>query len=462
VYSSGSDFADLVRAIRLLNANEDDVSRRAIAEVLGIDFSWHQTKEPVGTPHEGGEDSTAGTAAERRPEGLPHTNQIPAAIRVLEESQPSVFMSYVRSEAALLAAQLSGALGAIGINTFIDSSSDSPGVNFMETLARRLRDKSSVLILIESASVYTSRWILAEVDAAKGQQLGIIALQMPDRGEPRPPFIDSEPSLKLAESDFLATPSIASGAEDSVRQWGALTEAALSRVVAWIKSAHDRSVAVRSNQPAWLSSATPLPRSAGKSRVIPAKPSLLRPVWTRALLVGAVATICESGEIDQEKLVNELSTGEAIDSLPLIRVATLARGVHCWIDEGEAMQPFIQDQKQLLAALFNVAGASRVTVKSFRGVPNRDGSFVTGAPHLVLSDLGAIDVPEEYSPERATPAEWIGFGQWISSDLQSRVIALSPLPIQSYVSDLRRAITVLCWDRGTSLQTVRRAMAGAA
>ena len=68
--------------------------------------------------------------------------------------------------------------------------------------------------------------------------------------------------------------------------------------------------------PAWLSSTTPLPRRTVEFRSIPPKPSLLTPVWTRALLVGALATVWESGEVDQDALVAQLRRPDPSSGCP--------------------------------------------------------------------------------------------------------------------------------------------------
>ena len=211
--------------------------------------------------------------------------------------------------------------------------------------------------------------------------------------------------------------------------------------------------------PDWLERAAVLRPASNQRRRIPAKPSLLWPIWTRALIVTLLATIGESGEIDIPALIRRLSSGESIDSLPLVRLATLARGVHCWVDDGPAMEPFNQDQNQLITELANVAGLSRVTLRKFRGVPERDVSFVRGAPHLLLSDLGRIPIPEEVGPMLVTENEFLHFAHWVRQDLEAPVVALTPLPVCRYSDELRAAVTLLCWDRQTSVQSARRAVA---
>ena len=214
------------------------------------------------------------------------------------------------------------------------------------------------------------------------------------------------------------------------------------------------------NAPAWLQSATVLPKPALTIGTLPPKPSLLTPFWTRGLFVNALATACESGEIDLPKLVAMISSGKAPVALPVVRIPTLARGVQCWIDDGPAMEPYIQDQHQVLSILRQVAGISRVDMRKFRGLPERSGRFVRGAAHLVLSDLGSIQLPETYPAEWVTTEDWVDFATWVRDELEARVIVLTPIPVRNYALPIRNAATLLYWDRKTNVQSVRRAVAG--
>jgi hypothetical protein len=212
--------------------------------------------------------------------------------------------------------------------------------------------------------------------------------------------------------------------------------------------------------PAWLENAPLLPQPTSTIGTIPPKQSLLTPVWKRGVLISVLATLCETQDIDLPRLIATISAHEVLNHLPLVRIPTLTRGVHCWIDQGPAMEPFIQDQRQLLSDLQKVAGHWRVSEKRFRGLPERSGNFVKGAPHLVLSDLGAMPLPDDYLAEPVTPASWMEFARWVHDRLDGRMVVLTPVPPRKYDVRLRKAATLLYWDRRTNVQTTRKALAG--
>lgn len=212
--------------------------------------------------------------------------------------------------------------------------------------------------------------------------------------------------------------------------------------------------------PAWLEGAAVLPQPASTFRSLPPKPSLLNPGWTRGVLISVFATMFETQEIDLPRLIAGISSREDFDELPLVCIPTLARGVHCWIDDGPAMEPFLQDQRQLLFELRRVAGVSRVSESRFRAFPERRGNFLKGVPHLILSDLGAMQLPDDYLPDAVAGEAWIEFAGWVRDRLDSRMVVLTPLPVKKYAPLLRKAATVLYWDRRTNVQTTRQALAG--
>jgi hypothetical protein len=205
-------------------------------------------------------------------------------------------------------------------------------------------------------------------------------------------------------------------------------------------------------RPDWLDATLPLPMEKRKRR-IPVKPSLFDPRWIRGILTAALATWTESNEIDLERLVSCTAAGNRWTEIPFLRVLTLSRGAYCWVDKGPAMEPFYQDQAQVLLALKHVVGESRLWVVETEQTPRLD-DFVPGAPHLMLSDLGLTEVPDE--APRSTPRLWAAFAARIAEEFGSPSIALVPRPAEAYADSVHAAIRVISWDRPTSVQTVRR------
>jgi hypothetical protein len=209
-----------------------------------------------------------------------------------------------------------------------------------------------------------------------------------------------------------------------------------------------------SERPVWVRSASVL--FTRSPRRVPPKPSLLEPHWTRAILTTALSTPGEAGDIDVDRLVDDVASGRPVRALPLLRAATLARGVYCWIDRSPSLQPFVEDQIQIAAQLRHVVGPSRLTVRTTNGVPPRSAEAMAGVPHLVLSDLGAVSVAGEPPPD--SPDAWADWAEWVGAELGGTVVALVPARVSGYPDRLRRVVRLLPWDRATSVQTVRRAL----
>jgi TIR domain len=161
-----------------------------------------------------------------------------------------IFISYRRLETQPLAEQLFDALTHEGFDVFLDRFSIHPGLNFQQRLTQELADKS-MLLLLESAWVHTSEWTNHEIQFAKRYQLGLLALQMPDRAEPLD-SVDVDLRLpKLTPQDFkdpkpgeTVNPEFATKGKEPPRYalWGPLVDDKLKEVVARAKTVHDQAV----------------------------------------------------------------------------------------------------------------------------------------------------------------------------------------------------------------------------
>lgn len=180
------------------------------------------------------------------------TEAIPAMLSLVALSLDAqrIFISYRRLETQPLAEQLFDALTHEGFDVFLDRFSIHPGLNFQERLTQELADKSMVLLL-ESAWVHTSEWTNHEIQFAKRYQLGLLALQMPDRAEPLG-SIDVDLRLpKLTPQDFqnpipgqTINPEFATKGTQppTYAQWGPLINTRLKEVVASAKTVHDQAI----------------------------------------------------------------------------------------------------------------------------------------------------------------------------------------------------------------------------
>lgn len=142
--------------------------------------------------------------------------------------QPKIFISYRQTDSAELAIQLFDELARAGFDVFLDHFRIPPGVNFQARLTQELGDKSMVLV-IESARLQASAWVLYEINVAKACGLGLCAVNL-DLAS-KVPGIDDEVRHMLVASDFSAG-----------RVGGRLTAAALASVVTHVRAEHDRAI----------------------------------------------------------------------------------------------------------------------------------------------------------------------------------------------------------------------------
>jgi hypothetical protein len=205
------------------------------------------------------------------------TESVPAILSEagLTLKEHRIFISYRRLETQPLAQQLFDALTHEGFDVFLDRFSIEPGVNFQQRLTQELADKSMILFL-ESAWIHASRWTEHEIIFAGLHELGLLALQMPDRGDPLA-TIYPDFRMPLTNTDFqqsdpvqVPNPDFACGSNPpkEFNQWGLLQDSALQRVVARAKSVHDQAVfrqrqTIRDNVSAALRQAGLNPNAVG-------------------------------------------------------------------------------------------------------------------------------------------------------------------------------------------------------
>lgn len=149
-----------------------------------------------------------------------------------------VFISYRRLETLPLALQLFDRLTHEGFDVFLDRFSIQFGYDFQRRLNQELEDKSMV-ILLESKGLKDSKWTQHEVDFAKRNRLGLLAVRMPDVS-PADLMASISKRLSPAASEFdgkvTQVPTEKKGV--LVDQWPPLKKDALDSVVSELKQAH--------------------------------------------------------------------------------------------------------------------------------------------------------------------------------------------------------------------------------
>jgi hypothetical protein len=194
--------------------------------------------------------------------------------------------------------------------------------------------------------------------------------------------------------------------------------------------------------------------------------SLFLSQWTRGILSEAAATWRAAGAVDIPHALQVLAHSTTPAELPRLYTPTLARGCQVLVDVGAGMAPFSRDCWELIEALRSVVGRQQVEVFYFKDCPTYGveteadlscDSFQSpprATPVLVLSDLG-IAAPAG-SLRRATVEDWLQLVHQLRI-AECPLLALVPYPRRRWPMRLRKELTAIQWDRGTTAAGVRRA-----
>lgn len=191
--------------------------------------------------------------------------------------------------------------------------------------------------------------------------------------------------------------------------------------------------------------------------------ALLDPRWSREVLACMLATIRCDGPVDAAAVVEAVARGLPVDPVPRLRRRSLTRGAQLLVDTGGGMQPFMRDVWELVEQVERLMGPANVRTLMFCDAPTRgagDGpvwdwrpyvSPEQGSPVLVLSDLG-IGGPRGRR-ERSRQAEWLKLAARLATT-KSRLFALVPYPSERWDPRLVEAMTLVEWDRTTTVSKV--------
>lgn len=233
-------------------------------------------------------------------------------------------------------------------------------------------------------------------------------------------------------------------------------------VPSWLRRVADRGAGVSQAG----AEASQLPKPDGRAEAAPAFEPLLFPVWTRAILSGALSSRTDDGPLDLKRVVEQIARGEASARLPRRPRPTLARGVQVLVDRGETMLLFAEDQRWLEAEIQKVVGPGRAPVLYFEGCPTRRagrGSWSRWKPYLehhlprsgtvllLLTDLGAGHPASVAAPAGAD--EWLDFAGRLRRH-GCPLVAFVPYAPARYPDALHRLVTIIQWDRTTSASSV--------
>lgn len=101
-----------------------------------------------------------------------------------EDYQRRAFISYSHADGFSTADALFSALGRRRFDTYLDRFRTSPGADFVERIQDELVDKS-MIVVVESPSSLTSRWVQQEIVFAQLRHYGLLAVNI-DGAPPHP------------------------------------------------------------------------------------------------------------------------------------------------------------------------------------------------------------------------------------------------------------------------------------
>ena len=237
------------------------------------------------------------------------------------------------------------------------------------------------------------------------------------------------------------------------------------RVIPAAVDAED-AVSTTTAQPIWLTNAPALPaEEAAHQSWRPARTALLQRQWVRHILSAVAAVPIEEGTIDEPQLIELVSRLRPVARLPRRKRPTLRRGLHVLLDKGRAMMPFAYDAQEIVVQLRSVVGRDNMAFAAFEETPLSDVLSprlrrrvpwrppAPGTPILVISDLG---LTRRYGDVRgAEESEWLEFAAACRA-AGCAITALVPRGEADWPAALRRAFTILPWDRSTTVSVVLR------
>jgi hypothetical protein len=230
---------------------------------------------------------------------------------------------------------------------------------------------------------------------------------------------------------------------------------------------HVRKATGRTPPPAWLDEPGEVLAPAHCTGDSPRKRALFDRLSRRGILSAALATLVPEGDLDLETILEIVGQGRSLQRLPRLPSPTLRGGAQVLIDLSTGMDPFTEDQQQIVNALDDILTDDRLQVLYFAGCPSRGvGTGARdawapwtppprGVPVVTLTDLG-IGGPE-LDEDRATPSEWLRFAHRVTADGHS-LIALVPYEASRWPAALTREMVLIHWSERTTVGAIRRTM----
>lgn len=225
-------------------------------KVLGVDVEWHVLPARFDPPERsaatvlffGGKNHSTAAVDIARAKGIPILPIVSTSPNVSKEIPPSltslnclsyqdsgcervatatleslgllpkqrrVFVSYRRTESKSVAVQLFDELSAKLFDVFLDTHGVAPGDEFQDVLWHRLCD-CDVLIMLDTATYFNSRWTVAEFGRALAKGITILRVGWP--GIAASPRAATASSVDLTATDFEASGLLRTGVINDIIQ----------------------------------------------------------------------------------------------------------------------------------------------------------------------------------------------------------------------------------------------------
>lgn len=228
-----------------------------------------------------------------------------------------------------------------------------------------------------------------------------------------------------------------------------------------------RPAADPSGQAAWIDAAPPLPDATeAQVRVRPPLAPLWHPQTARALISTAMATPRGEGAVDIQEILDQVARLRPLTTLPRLTLSTLRFGVQLLVDRGAGTWPFYRDQESLRRQIQMVVGRDRVETLFFADLPlggigpgsrrtwrRRYTPPAAGTPVVLLTDLGIAG--RRAFGVGAAAADWSVFADRVR-DAGCPLLALVPYGPARWPAGLQQCMTILSWDRSTTVSTIRK------
>jgi hypothetical protein len=219
----------------------------------------------------------------------------------------------------------------------------------------------------------------------------------------------------------------------------------------------------RSPTPDWFRSVRPL-EPDNESIEASAQPieSLFPPDGERMMLTSILSRPARRRDIDFSRLLQRMANLEVLSELPLRRRFSARGGVQVLLDKSKRMDPFAQDQRQLVDALCRLLPHERLQVLRCQSWPpdyagqlmrRRNYRYPSrGTLVLLVSDLGQGG--GLFAPHVSEPERWVDFARRLTAR-GCAFLVLAPVSPDRIDSRLWRDLEVIPWDRRVSVAVVR-------